>query len=167
MAAKQGGTTVSQSLYISEVPEYKVTQRPWTEQEDSRYKSTGSKGIYKMVELRKFRKSWVEICKALHGTHTHMDCRTHWFNYFWDEFNNSNVNGEIDGEKLNEGKINGEAEEGGADEMDDGETDAEGDTEAQRSAPKVLRNARSSPNPTFGRQPVAKDPRTISWERIV
>ena len=42
--------------------------------------------------------------------------------------------------------------------MDDGETDAEGDTEAQRSAPKVLRNASSSPNPTFGRQPCSQRP---------
>lgn len=35
----------------------------------------------------------------------------------------------IDGEKLNEGRINGGVEEGEADMMDDGEADAEGDTE--------------------------------------
>ena len=108
------------NLTINEVPEYEIAQRPWTTQEEQT-----------LIELRKANKSWLEIWKAPDKAHTYIDCRTHWFDYFWDEFNKSIVNGEIDLKKLKEGNSDRALDEIEADDVNNGAGDADGETDSE------------------------------------
>ena len=72
--------------------------RKWTEQEEQ-----------KLIEHRKAKKTWFEISKALGGAYSHIECRTHWFNNFWKEYNDSIVNGRFDIVKFKEAMNRGDA----------------------------------------------------------
>ena len=100
------------------VPQQKIIQIQWTKQEDK-----------KLVELREANKSWYEIHEALDKVHSHWDCRARWIETFWVAYNNSIVNDQIDLEKLREGVRNEKAKLGAVDETDNGEADAEGDSD--------------------------------------
>lgn len=53
----------------------------------------------KLVEQKRANKSWKEISKALNGPYSQAECRTQWINHFWEDFNMSFVNGELDVER--------------------------------------------------------------------
>lgn len=55
-----------------------------------------------LVEHKKANMSWEEISKALNGPHSPAECRTQWFCHFWEEFNNSFVDGKFDIERYKE-----------------------------------------------------------------
>ncbi|CAF9921511.1 hypothetical protein IMSHALPRED_005192 [Imshaugia aleurites] len=90
-----------------------------------------------LIDLRNTDKSWPEISEAFEGAHDYRDCRKQWYDNFWDEFNESFVNGEVDLERLKEGTM----ERRGTKKVDEGDTgeekyeaeddeaDADGDTD--------------------------------------
>lgn len=91
-----------------------IWYRPWTTQEEQR-----------LIEQRQADKSWDEIAIAMAGNHDRVGCRTHWYDNFWEEFNNSNANGEFDVDKFKQ-EIRKAC---GAIEACDDEVDADGDTD--------------------------------------
>ena len=97
---------------------YDSSGQHWTSQEDET-----------LVEQRKANKSWDDISTNFGDTHSATDCRTRWYDNFWEEFNNSIVNDDFDLEKYKEelkkrpGVIRVRYDEW------DSEEDAEGDTD--------------------------------------
>lgn len=89
----------------------------------------------KLVEQKKANKSWKEISEALNGRHSYVECRTHWFNHFWEEFNNSFVNGNFDIERYKEMRYKEIIKTGGGIEAHDDEVDAVGDTDYEEDSP--------------------------------
>ena len=99
-----------------------------------------------LIDLRNTDKSWPEISEAFQGAHDYKDCRKQWYDNFWDEFNESFVNGEVDLERLKEGimkrrgtkKVDeGDTREKGYEAQDekanaDGDTDYDGDDREER-----------------------------------
>ena len=105
-----------ETLDIGEGPKHKHDMKPWTAPQ-----------IRKLVEHKMANMSWAEISKALGSTHSEKECRTQWFDYFWEDFKLSIVNGEFDIEKYKEIIKRG----GGVKEVDD-EADAKGDTDDEQ-----------------------------------
>lgn len=76
---------------IRDDPNHGYNTARWTAREEQ-----------KLVEQRKANKSWKEISKALNGPYSRAECRTQWFNHFWEEFNNSAINGNFDIDRYKE-----------------------------------------------------------------